>query len=339
MTESCVSAVTAGDPVGHRQHRLAAATGHVSGLVIRDSGRDRGAGPGWPAGGAATASNKRRASACNRTAGSCSARARNCAVSSSVAVVGCTARRPELPAVRRHQPRPAQHVATAEGLHDDLAASGHGQVEGDAAVCGSASSPGRGGPRGTAARVPRTVPAARLLEISSSSASESSREHRDQRPGPGGAGHPRSCLGLLASSGEAGRFRRDVDADRAPGDAPAAADAAGTAELVVPGAELVTEPLPVPARPRLPHAPAVHVGEVQLEAGRPALPALRHARRSDRRRPRSWCRSMSGTPSCSWRRSGTGWRRPPSAVTPRSPGSARAGRRRALPGPSAARRR
>ena len=42
----------------------------------------------------------------------------------------------------------------------------------------------------------------------------------------------------------------------------------------MPGAQLVTEPLPVPARAGLPHAPAMDVGEIQLETGRPALPAL-----------------------------------------------------------------
>ena len=43
----------------------------------------------------------------------------------------------------------------------------------------------------------------------------------------------------------------DVDADGAPGDAPAAADAAGRAELVDPVGELVGHPLPVARGPEV----------------------------------------------------------------------------------------
>src|SRR6266542_866613 len=39
----------------------------------------------------------------------------------------------EVPAVRRHQPRPAQHVARTEGLHDDRPAPGHDRVQCDPA--------------------------------------------------------------------------------------------------------------------------------------------------------------------------------------------------------------
>src|SRR3989440_12003093 len=74
---------------------------------------------------------------------------------------------------------------------------------------------------------------------------------------------------------ERGGLLGDVDADRAPGDAPAAAHAARLAELVVPGAELVGQPLPVPAAGGGAYRAAVQVREVQVEAGVPAQPTLR----------------------------------------------------------------
>ena len=54
------------------------------------------------------------------------------------------------------------------------------------------------------------------------------------------------------------------------------------AELVVPGAELVGQPLPVPAHARGAHRAAVQVGEVQIEAGRPSSATARRGRRSGR---------------------------------------------------------
>src|SRR5450759_987649 len=66
----------------------------------------------------------------------------------------------------------------------------------------------------------------------------------------------------------------DVDADRAPGDAATAADAAGAAELVDPGRELVRHPLAVArARGAADRAP-VDVRVVDREARVPALVAL-----------------------------------------------------------------
>src|SRR5512133_2033007 len=66
-----------------------------------------------------------------------------------------------------------------------------------------------------------------------------------------------------------------VDADGTPGDAAAAADAAGGAELVVPGAELVRQPLAV-ARPACrPNAAAVDVRIVDRVAGVPDPRTLR----------------------------------------------------------------
>ncbi len=80
---------------------------------------------------------------------------------------------------------------------------------------------------------------------------------------------------------------------------------------------------------------AVQVGEVQVEAGGPVLPALGVVAGQVGRRPRPWCRSRSGRPSCSCRRSGTGMRRRPSARRPSCPPSGRAVRRPAWTGPSA----
>src|SRR3954468_5075100 len=76
----------------------------------------------------------------------------------------------------------------------------------------------------------------------------------------------RECVRLLG----------DVDTDRAPDDAPPAPHTTRLAELVVPGAELVGEPLPVPAARRAPYRSAVQVREVQVEAGVPGLPAFGH---------------------------------------------------------------
>src|SRR5690606_581546 len=53
----------------------------------------------------------------------------------------------------------------------------------------------------------------------------------------------------------------DVDSGGAPGDTAPAPHTAGTAELIVPGAQFVGEPVPVPGRAGLPHHPAVNVGE------------------------------------------------------------------------------
>src|SRR3954451_17367697 len=58
----------------------------------------------------------------------------------------------------------------------------------------------------------------------------------------------------------------DVDPDRAPGDAPTAADAAGAPELVEPRPELVGEPLAVARVPRGADAAAVDVRVVDRVA-------------------------------------------------------------------------
>src|SRR5690349_12239300 len=55
-----------------------------------------------------------------------------------------------------------------------------------------------------------------------------------------------SVIALLP--GQRVHLRGDIDPGGAPGDAPSTPDTAGRAELVVPGAQLVGEPLPVAAR-------------------------------------------------------------------------------------------
>src|SRR5271165_2231115 len=63
-----------------------------------------------------------------------------------------------------------------------------------------------------------------------------------------------------------GRLLCDVDADRVPRNAAAAAHAARGAELVDPVGELVGHPLPVARSRRLPHASAMDVRERHVEA-------------------------------------------------------------------------
>src|SRR3954453_14835203 len=62
----------------------------------------------------------------------------------------------------------------------------------------------------------------------------------------------------------------DIDANRAPRDAAAAADAAGCAELFDPACQFVGHPLPVARARRGPHRTAMDVGEILREAGIPA---------------------------------------------------------------------
>src|SRR5581483_4514773 len=65
-----------------------------------------------------------------------------------------------------------------------------------------------------------------------------------------------------------------VDPDRAPRDVAPAADAAGRAELVVPGRHLVRQPLPVTRSSGRAHAAAVDVRVIDGEARVPDPPAL-----------------------------------------------------------------
>src|ERR1700747_412561 len=66
----------------------------------------------------------------------------------------------------------------------------------------------------------------------------------------------------------------DVDPGGAPGDASPATDAPRHAELVVPRAQFVGQPVPVARGTGLPDAAtAVDVGEVEFEARRPMPPA------------------------------------------------------------------
>ena len=108
-----------------------------------------------------------------------------------------------------------------------------------------------------------------------------SRSRRARARSAPGAGSPRPAR---AASGRARRDGRelwhrdgsdagddrellaDVDADRAPGDAPAAADAAARPELVPPGRELVGQPLAVAVLAVRPERAAGDLGEAVGEA-------------------------------------------------------------------------
>ncbi len=69
------------------------------------------------------------------------------------------------------------------------------------------------------------------------------------------------------------RLFGNVDPNGTPGNAPAAADAAGFAELFVPGAELVQQPLAVARGRGFADDATVDVGKLAGEAGIPTLPA------------------------------------------------------------------
>ena len=80
------------------------------------------------------------------------------------------------------------------------------------------------------------------------------------------------ATGVPPAAGAVGRpdgggLLGEVDADRAPGDAPATTDAPRLAELVPPGRQLVGEPLPVAGLGGRPHRAAVDVRVVEVEAG------------------------------------------------------------------------
>src|SRR5687767_9559927 len=76
------------------------------------------------------------------------------------------------------------------------------------------------------------------------------------------------------SAADRGDLLGDVDADRAPGDAAPAPDAARASELIVPGGELVSEPLPVAGTGARAHRSAVQVRKIEGEARIPAPPAF-----------------------------------------------------------------
>ena len=67
---------------------------------------------------------------------------------------------------------------------------------------------------------------------------------------------------------------REIDRHRTPRDASAAAHASGRPELVVPGGELVGQPLPVARLRGRAHAPPVDMGEVHGETRIPRSPPL-----------------------------------------------------------------
>ena len=59
-------------------------------------------------------------------------------------------------------------------------------------------------------------------------------------------GHVAVSVIAILRLGERVHFLGDVDSSGAPGDTPSTAHASGAAELIVPGAELVGDPVPVP---------------------------------------------------------------------------------------------
>ena len=99
---------------------------------------------------------------------------------------------------------------------------------------------------------------------------------------------------------QSGDFLGEIDAYRAPSDASTATDAAGTAELIVPCAKLVRQPLPVARLGRLADATTMHVGKIHGEARVPTPPPLRmlagkighvfHCRAEAGRQHREWTR-------------------------------------------------
>src|SRR5262249_6802996 len=82
----------------------------------------------------------------------------------------------------------------------------------------------------------------------------------------------RHIPGRGVGGADGGDLFGDIDAYGAPGNAATAADAAGAAELIDPGGQLVGEPLAITCPMRGAHAASVHVGVPHREAGVPAAP-------------------------------------------------------------------
>ena len=61
-------------------------------------------------------------------------------------------------------------------------------------------------------------------------------------------------------------FLRQINTGRAPRDAPATAHAARCSELILPGCELVSQPLPITTGDTVSDGRAVHVAEIDVEA-------------------------------------------------------------------------
>src|ERR1700739_1221821 len=82
------------------------------------------------------------------------------------------------------------------------------------------------------------------------------------------------ALALMGEPRQRVHFLCDINPCGAPRNTAPAAHAARAAELVMPGAQLVGQPVPVPRRPRLPDASLVHEREVELVTRRPVHPTL-----------------------------------------------------------------
>ena len=204
--------------------------------------------------------------------GSVSHLPRRQAPSKLVARTSASALRVEVPAVGREEPRPADDLAGVDRLdrHRRRAPGRTSRARRCRAGARRRCPPRR--PRGTAARRPRSctlrAAAGDQLELRPA-----------VRPWKSGTSCSRAVNRLASATSslvaDRGQLLGDVDPDRAPGDAAAAADAAGAAELVVPGAELVGEPLAVARAAGRPDAAAVDVGVVDREARVPAARPLR----------------------------------------------------------------
>ena len=173
----------------------------------------------------------------------------------------------EVPAVRRKQPCPAEDIARMERVEGRHSASRRGDAE--------RHSPGAKSPRtrrhGSLAddRCPACdhdiagtscehVEVAVVHSVQEAMRRELAGDGIHRRLARSAVGRP-DRRGLLG----------DVDTYRAPGDASAAADAAGRVELFPPRPELVGHPLAVPAAHRLSNRTAVDVREIAREAGCP----------------------------------------------------------------------
>ena len=182
----------------------------------------------------------------------------------------------EVPDVRREEPRPADDLARGRASRSRRRRGRERASTARRGPCarGRRCRPDR--PRGRAARPPRSRRSGRSRR--------SARADRGASPSKTGLSATISsivCMVDLPVGGpDRGELLGHVDPDRAPRDAAPAPDAAGRAELVDPGAELVREPLAVARPRRRPHAAAVDVRVVHGVARVPAAPSLGALRRA-----------------------------------------------------------
>src|SRR6266536_5154657 len=163
----------------------------------------------------------------------------------------------ELPAVGREQPRDAEQLACLHGVDDHGAALWYQQLERHPAAVHQEEAVGR------LALVEQVAARLELHGAGGDAPSEELVERANV--------HGLSLLFLVADGAD---LLGQVDADWAPGDAAATAHAAGGAELVDPGTQLVREPLAVAGPGRGAHAASAEMAEIERVAGVPAPPAF-----------------------------------------------------------------